>query len=91
MLKDFLNKFNFKFNFKSSTENYKNGKFDGLVEEFLQSEQVSTSKGLGSWVSPTSAENYKDGKCISSNIRNVENNGYVPCSRKDVDTATTIM
>ena len=28
MLKEFLNKFNFKFTFKSSTENYKNGIFN---------------------------------------------------------------
>ena len=28
MLKEFLNKFNFKFIFKSSTENYKNGTFN---------------------------------------------------------------
>ena len=31
MLKNFLNKFNFKFNFKSSTENYKNGTFNNSL------------------------------------------------------------
>jgi len=69
--------------------NYKNGKFDGLVQESLQDE-FSTTKGFGPTIYPKTDENYKNGKCISSNIRNLENNGYAPCSRKDVDT-TTIM
>ena len=36
MLKDFLNKFNFKFNFISSTENYKNGKFNNSLMRVLE-------------------------------------------------------
>ena len=36
MLKDFLNKFNFKFNFKSSTENYKSGKFNNSLMRVLE-------------------------------------------------------
>jgi len=35
-LKDFLNKFNFKFNFKSSTENYKGGKFNNSLMRVLE-------------------------------------------------------
>ena len=35
-LKDFLNKFNFKFNFKSSTENYKTGKFNNSLIRVLE-------------------------------------------------------
>ena len=36
MLKDFLNKFNFKFNFKSSTEIYKSGKFNESLIRVLE-------------------------------------------------------
>ena len=36
MLKDFLNKFNFKYNFKSSTENYKSGKFNESLMRVLE-------------------------------------------------------
>ena len=36
MLKDFLNRFNFKFNFKSSTEHYKNGKFNNSLMRVLE-------------------------------------------------------
>ena len=36
MLKDFLNKFNFKFNFKSSTEHYKSGKFNESLMRVLE-------------------------------------------------------
>ena len=36
MLKAFLNKFNFKFNFKSSTENYKSGKFNNSLIRVLE-------------------------------------------------------
>jgi lysyl-tRNA synthetase class 1 len=36
MLKDFLNKFNFKFDFKSSTENYKSGKFNNSLMRVLE-------------------------------------------------------
>ena len=36
MLKDFLNKFDFKFNFKSSTENYKTGKFNNSLIHVLE-------------------------------------------------------
>ena len=36
MLKDFLNKFNFKYNFKSSTENYKSGKFNESLIRVLE-------------------------------------------------------
>ena len=36
MLKVFLNKFNFKFNFKSSTENYKNGVFNKSLMRVLE-------------------------------------------------------
>ena len=36
MLKDFLNKFNFKFNFKSSTEHYKSGKFNESLIRVLE-------------------------------------------------------
>ena len=36
MLKDFLNKFNFKFDFKSSTENYKNGTFNESLMRVLE-------------------------------------------------------
>jgi len=36
MLKDFLNKFNFKYNFKSSTENYKSGKFNNSLMRVLE-------------------------------------------------------
>ena len=36
MLKDFLNKFNFKFNFKSSTENYKKGNFNNSLIRVLE-------------------------------------------------------
>jgi len=36
MLKDFLNKFNFKFDFKSSTENYKNGIFNESLMRVLE-------------------------------------------------------
>ena len=35
MLKDFLNKFNFKYSFKSSTENYKSGKFNESLMRIL--------------------------------------------------------
>ena len=36
MLKDFLNKFEFKFNFKSSTEHYKSGKFNNSLLRVLE-------------------------------------------------------
>ena len=36
MLKDFLNKFNFKFDFKSSTENYQTGKFNESLMRVAQ-------------------------------------------------------
>ncbi len=36
MLKEFLNKFNFKFIFKSSTENYKNGTFNNSLMRVLE-------------------------------------------------------
>ena len=36
MLKDFLNKFNFKFKFKSSTENYKKGTFNNSLMRVLE-------------------------------------------------------
>jgi lysyl-tRNA synthetase class 1 len=36
MLKDFLNKFNFKFNFQSSTENYQSGKFNESLMRVLE-------------------------------------------------------
>jgi len=36
MLKNFLNRFNFKFNFKSSTENYKTGKFNNSLIRVLE-------------------------------------------------------
>ena len=36
MLKDFLNSFNFKFNFKSSTANYKNGVFNNSLVRVLE-------------------------------------------------------
>jgi lysyl-tRNA synthetase, class I len=36
MLKNFLNQFNFKFNFKSSTENYKTGKFNNSLMRVLE-------------------------------------------------------
>ena len=36
MLKDFLNRFNFKFNFKSSTKNYKTGKFNNSLMRVLE-------------------------------------------------------
>jgi len=36
MLKDFLNKFNFKYDFKSSTENYKNGTFNESLMRVLE-------------------------------------------------------
>ena len=36
MLKNFLNKFNFKFDFKSSTENYKSGKFNESLMRVLE-------------------------------------------------------
>ena len=36
MLKDFLNRFNFKFNFKSSTENYKDGTFNESLMRVLE-------------------------------------------------------
>jgi len=36
MLKDFLNKFKFNFNFKSSTENYKSGKFNNSLMRVLE-------------------------------------------------------
>ncbi len=36
MLKDFLNKFNFKFIFKSSTQNYKNGTFNNSLMRVLE-------------------------------------------------------
>ena len=36
MLKDFLNKFDFTFNFKSSTENYKSGKFNESLIRVLE-------------------------------------------------------
>ena len=36
MLKDFLNSFNFKFNFKSSTTNYKNGVFNNSLVRVLE-------------------------------------------------------
>jgi len=36
MLKDFLNKFNFKFDFKSATENYKNGTFNNSLMRVLE-------------------------------------------------------
>jgi lysyl-tRNA synthetase class 1 len=36
MLKDFLNKFKFKFNFKSSTEHYKSGKFNHSLIRVLE-------------------------------------------------------
>ena len=36
MLKNFLNKFDFKFNFKSSTENYKTGKFNNSLIRVLE-------------------------------------------------------
>ena len=36
MLKEFLNKFNFKFNFKSSTENYKKGTFNNSLMRVLE-------------------------------------------------------
>jgi lysyl-tRNA synthetase class 1 len=36
MLKEFLNKFNFKFIFKSSTENYKNGVFNNSLLRVLE-------------------------------------------------------
>ena len=41
MLKDFLNKFNFTFNFKSSTENYKNGTFnESLMRVLAKYEEI---------------------------------------------------
>ena len=36
MLKDFLNKFNFKFDFKSSTQHYKSGKFNESLTRVLE-------------------------------------------------------
>ena len=39
MLKNFLNKFNFKYNFKSSTELYKNGTFNATLEIILKNYQ----------------------------------------------------
>ena len=36
MLKEFLNKFNFKFIFKSSTENYKSGIFNNSLLRVLE-------------------------------------------------------
>ena len=36
MLKEFLNKFNFKFIFKSSTENYKSGVFNNSLLRVLE-------------------------------------------------------
>ena len=36
MLKEFLNKFNFEFSFKSSTENYKNGTFNESLKEVAE-------------------------------------------------------
>ena len=69
--------------------NYLNGKFNGEVEKGYYGDSSNNDSFVE--IITISNENYKNGKCISSNVRNLENNGYVPCSRKDVDTATTIM